>query len=179
MKDFLFTHQNELLGSAVTLVVLLILRFIAIKTIRKVGRKGGLHKSRTSLIIKYISIGISTIALVALILIWGVNIRELGLILSSVFAVIGVALFAQWSILSNITAGIILFLAFPFKIGDQIKILDKELEYEEEFTIEDIKLYYIYLRNNKGYLITYPNNLMMQRAITIIDPSHSDFPPNS
>ena len=101
------------------------------------------------------------------------NFRELGLIFSSIFAVIGVALFAQWSILSNVTAGIILFLAFPFKIGDQIKILDKELDTEEDFIIEDIKLYYIYLRNSQGHLITYPNNLMMQKAVTLIRSSRS------
>lgn len=168
MREFLIEHQNELLGSAVTLLVLLVIRFIATKTIRSIGRQSDLNKSRTNLIIKYISIGISTIAVVSLILIWGVNIRELGLIFSSVFAVIGVALFAQWSILSNITAGIILFLAFPFKIGDQIRIMDKELEFEEEFTIEDIRLYYIYLRKSNGDLITYPNNLIMQKAVYLV-----------
>ena len=169
MSDFLIEYQSEFLGSAVTLIVLLVIRFIATKTIRRVGRKSDLNISRTKLIIKYISIGILTIGVIALILIWGVNIRELGLIFSSVFAVIGVALFAQWSILSNVTAGIILFLAFPFKIGDRIRIMDKELEYEEEFTIEDIKLYYIYLRKSNGELITYPNNLMMQKAVSLIN----------
>ncbi len=174
MKEFLISHQNELLGSVITLVVLLIIRTVATKTIRRIGRSSDLNRSRTQLITKYISIGISTIALVALILIWGVNIRELGLIFSSVFAVIGVALFAQWSILSNITAGIILFLSFPFKIGDRIKILDKELESEEEFTIEDIKLYYVYLKNSKGDRITYPNNLLMQKAVSLIASGTSD-----
>ena len=169
MGDFLIEYQSEFLGSTVTLIVLLVIRFIATKTIRRVGRKSDLNISRTKLIIKYISIGILTIGVIALILIWGVNIRELGLIFSSVFAVIGVALFAQWSILSNVTAGIILFLAFPFKIGDRIRIMDKELEYEEEFTIEDIKLYYIYLRKSNGELITYPNNLMMQKAVSLIN----------
>ncbi len=169
MSDFLIEYQSEFLGSAITLIVLLVIRFIATNTIRRVGRKSDLNISRTKLIIKYISIGILTIGVIALILIWGVNIRELGLILSSVFAVIGVALFAQWSILSNVTAGIILFLAFPFKIGDRIKIMDKELEYEDVFTIEDIKLYYIYLRKSNGELITYPNNLMMQKAVSLIN----------
>ena len=171
MEDFFALYRNEILGSVFSLAVLLIIRFVAVGTIRRVGRKSDLKSSRTKLIIKYISLGITAIALVALTLIWGVNIRELGLIFSSVFAVIGVALFAQWSILSNVTAGIILFLAFPFKIGDRIRILDKELETEDVFTIEDIKLYYIYLRNSEGHLITYPNNLMMQKAVTLITTS--------
>ncbi|MGI9548252.1 MAG: mechanosensitive ion channel domain-containing protein [Flavobacteriaceae bacterium] len=168
MKEFILNYQNELLGSVITILVLLIIRFVASKTIRRIGRSGDLNPSRTRLIIKYVSIGITTIGLVALIFIWGVNIWELGLLFSSIFAVIGVALFAQWSILSNITAGIILFLSFPFKIGDRIRILDKELETEEEFTIEDIRLYYIYLKNSNGDLITYPNSLMMQKAVSRI-----------
>ena len=173
MEEFLTNYQNEIIGSAISVAILLVIRIVAVGTIRRIARRSDLNPSRTKLIIKYISIAITSIALIALTLIWGVNFRELGLIFSSIFAVIGVALFAQWSILSNVTAGVILFLAFPFKIGDQIKILDKELETEEEFIIEDIKLYYIYLRNSKGHLITYPNNLMMQKAVTLINSSRS------
>ena len=173
MDNFFALYQNEIIGSLISVAILFIIRLVAVSTIRRIGRKSNLSTSRTKLIVKYISLGITTIALVALTLIWGVNIRELGLIFSSVFAVIGVALFAQWSILSNVTAGIILFLAFPFKIGDHIRILDKDLETEEEFTIEDIKLYYIYLRNSSGHLITYPNNLMMQKAVTLLSSSGS------
>ena len=85
-------------------------------------------------------------AIIMGILIWGVNLKEIGLIFSSLFAVLGVALFAIWSILSNVTAGIILFLNFPFKIGDRIKILDKEIEYDGNYLIEDIRAYHIHLR---------------------------------
>ena len=173
MEDFFRLYQTEILGTVFSIIILMIIRFTAVGTIRRIGRKSDISSSRTKLIVKYISLGITAIALVAITLIWGVNFRELGLIFSSIFAVIGVALFAQWSILSNVTAGIILFLAFPFKIGDQIKIMDKELESEEEFIIEDIKLYYIYLRNSKDHLITYPNNLMMQKAVTIVSSSRT------
>ena len=168
MEEFFALYRNEILGTVFSILILIIIRFAVVGTIRRIGRRSDISSSRTKLIVKYISLGITAIALVAITLIWGVNFRELGLIFSSIFAVIGVALFAQWSILSNVTAGIILFLAFPFKIGDRIRILDKELETEEEFTIEDIKLYYIYLRNSKGHLITYPNNLMMQKAVTLL-----------
>lgn len=168
MKEFFINHQSELLGTLITLVVLLIIRFLAVNTIVTIGKRSDLNQVRTKLMVKYVSIGLSSLAIIALVFIWGVNIRELGLIMSSIFAVLGVALFAQWSILSNVTAGVILFLSFPYKIGDRIKILDKELELEMEYTIEDIKLYYVILRNTKGDLITYPNNLIMQKAVAII-----------
>lgn len=174
MEEFLNIIRNELIGTGLVLLVLVIIRYLLSKTIRKVGRVSDLNEARTRLIIKYISFGLLSVAMIILILIWGVNVRELGLILSSVFAVIGVALFAQWSILSNITAGIILFFSFPYKIGDKIRIMDKETEYRGEYLIEDIKAYHLHLRNDLGELVTYPNNLMLQKAIIISDNSQSD-----
>jgi len=110
---------------------------------------------------------------VALTLVWSVNYQDLGVMLSSVFAVIGVALFAQWSILSNITAGVILFFSFPFKIGNTIRILDKELldpnnSDLDQFVIEDIKAFHLHLRRSNGEILNYPNNLVLQKGVILI-----------
>lgn len=174
MEEFIFSYKKELVSTAVTILVLLVFKVITAKTIRRVGKLTDINKVRTRLIVKYVSVGLTSIGIVALVLIWGVNIKDLGLIFSSVFAVIGVALFAQWSILSNVTAGVILFFSFPFRIGDKIKILDKDIlskdaEVQETYIIEDIRAFHIHIRNNKGELLTYPNNLMLQKAIALID----------
>lgn len=168
MEDFFVRHYSEFLTSGITLLVVVILKFITNKAIKKVGSMSDLNEARTRLVIKYFSFGFTAITIVALTLIWGVNVKELSLILSSVFAIIGVALFAQWSILSNITAGIILFFSFPFKIGDRIKIMDKEIENSGTYIIEDIRAYHIHLRKENGELLTYPNNLMLQKAVCVI-----------
>lgn len=174
MKDVILTYQNEILTTILAFGILTITRFISIKAIRKVGRISDLNDIRTRLIIKYVSIGHGILMISALLLIWGLNFREVGLILSSVFAVIGVALFASWSILSNITAGVILFFSLPFKIGDRIRILDKELEGNNEFLIEDIRAYHVHLRNSARELVTYPNNLFLQKAVTLLEPEYQD-----
>lgn len=171
MQDFITNYQNELLATIITIVTLLVIKFILSKTIRKVGSVSDLNKIRTRMIIKYVSFGLSTVGTVVIIFIWGVNFRELGLIFSSVFAVIGVAIFAQWSILSNVTAGIILYFSFPFKIGDRIKIMDKEMELDGNYIIEDIRAFHIHLRNDASELITYPNSLMLQRAVLVLNKS--------
>ncbi len=168
MEDFYISHYNEFLSSGITLVVVFVLKFLTNKMIKKVGSISDLNVARTRLVSKYFSFGFTALTIVAFTLIWGVNVKELGLILSSVFAVIGVALFAQWSILSNITAGIILFFSFPFKIGDRIKIMDKEIENSGTYIIEDIRAYHIHLRRENGELLTYPNNLMLQKAVCVI-----------
>ena len=129
---------------------------------------------RSKLIVKYVSVGHSLLLVISLILIWGVPFQDIGVVLSSVFAVIGVALFASWSILSNITAGVILFFTYPFKIGDKIRILDKDLVEPLECVIEDIRAFYVYLRTSNGELVTYPNNLLLQKAVSLMMPNSED-----
>ena len=106
-----------------------------------------------------------------LILIWGVQAKDIFITLSSVVTVVGVAMFAQWSILSNITSGIILFFSFPFKIGDIIHIHDKD--FPEEGEIEDIGAFHVTIRTKEGEIVIYPNNLFFQKGISIIKkPTH-------
>lgn len=168
MENFILEYRNELLWTGISLVALLILKFLSTKTIKKIGKISDIVEARTLLITKYVSVTYTLLGITVLTLIWGIDFNNLGLLFSSVFAVIGVALFATWSILSNITAGVILFFSFPFKIGDRIKIWDKEFDFEETYIIEDIKAFHVHLRKNNGELLTYPNNLMIQKAVSRI-----------
>jgi len=168
MENFVLEYRSELLWTGICVIALLILKFLSSKTIRKVGKLSDIVEARTLLITKYVSVSLTVLGIGVLALIWGIDFKNLGLFFSSVFAVIGVALFATWSILSNITAGVILFFSFPFKIGDRIKIWDKEIDFEETYIIEDIKAFHVHLRKNNGELLTYPNNLMIQKAVTQI-----------
>jgi small-conductance mechanosensitive channel len=173
MKNFIANHHNELIYSLVVFIVILILKFLFSTAVRKVSKISDFNPVRTNLILKFINIGLTIIALVALTLVWSVNYKDLGVMLSSVFAIIGVALFAQWSILSNITAGVIIFFSFPFKIGNTIRILDKELTDPnstelDSFVIEDIRAFHLHLRRSNGEILTYPNNLVIQKGVILI-----------
>jgi len=173
MKEFVAEHYNELIYSLIILIVIVVLKFLFTTAVRKVSKISDFNPVRTNLIIKFINIALTIIAIVALTLVWSVNYQDLGVMLSSVFAVIGVALFAQWSILSNITAGVILFFSFPFKIGNTIRILDKELldpnnSDLDQFVIEDIKAFHLHLRRSNGEILNYPNNLVLQKGVILI-----------
>ncbi len=173
MENFILTNQNELLLTLATIVVILLLKFIGNKTVKRIGRISHIVEARILLITKYVSILLTFFGIGALAFIWGVNFRELGLLFSSIFAVVGIALFASWSILSNVTSGVILFFFFPFKIGDRVKVMDKEIVDDVDkgygvFVIENIKSFHVLLRNSEGELLTYPNNLMLQKGVTLI-----------
>ena len=97
-----------------------------------------------------------------------IGYAQVSIFLSSVFAVLGVALFAQWSILSNITASLIIFFGFPYRVGDNIKVLDKDGDIQG--IIEEIDLFHVLIRVG-DVLITYPNTLILQKAVVKLPPS--------
>jgi small-conductance mechanosensitive channel len=144
----------------------LVFRFSSNKLVRKYANLNEILEHRTNLVIKYINLLLGILAIISIVIIWGVKKDQILLFISSVFAVVGVASFAQWSILSNITAGIIIFFSYPFKIGDRIKIHDKDFPIEGE--IDDIKAFYVVLKSSDGEMITYPNNLLMQKGISVL-----------
>ena len=95
--------------------------------------------------IKYLenTAGISMFVLFvfAVCLVLGLGYGDVSLFLSSAFAVIGVALFAQWSILSNITASMVIFFGFPYRVGDRIKVTDADFDISG--TVEEISLFHV------------------------------------
>jgi MscS family membrane protein len=167
MTHFFTTYQNELIQTLVVFAILVVLRFIFHTALRKIGRKSGINEARINLINRYVVVTLVFIALLIEAFIFGAEPKELALVFSSVFAVIGIGLFAIWSILSNITSGVIMFFSFPYKVGDKIKIHDKDFPIEA--IIEDIRAFQLHLRQDNGDLVTYPNNLMLQKAVTLIE----------
>ncbi|GGD26861.1 mechanosensitive ion channel domain-containing protein [Flavobacterium orientale] len=161
-------YIREVIITLFVLVILIIVRLLIAKIVKRFARISEILEHRTRLVIKYFNILIGTIAIITLFVIWGVKPENIVLVTSSIFAVIGVAMFAQWSILSNVTSGIILFFSAPFKIGDTIKIHDKDFPIEAE--IEDIRGFHTYLKTKEGEIITYPNSLLLQKGVSIIYP---------
>lgn len=156
----------EIIATLIVIIAVIVFRMVMAKLVRRYAQNNHTLEHRTNLVIKYINLLINIVAFIALIIVWGVQQEDIFLTVSSVTTVIGVAMFAQWSILSNVTSGVILFFFFPFKIGDVIKIHDKDFPVEGE--IEDINAFHVDLRTREGEQITYPNNLLLQKGISIV-----------
>ena len=172
LQEILGPYRDAFISSVIILCGLLLVRYLVTKGVKRVGQSGELNSSRTRLIIKYVNATFWLVLLAIYGFIWSVNLQEIGLLLSSVFAVLGVALFAQWSILSNITAGVILFFSFPYKIGDRIRIQDKD--FPEDAIIEDIRAFHLLLRTESNELVTYPNNLILQKGVILVQKLDDD-----
>ena len=163
---YLHDFIKEFIATGILLFLVILSRVIVIKLVRSFAKRSQTLEKRTRLVIKYIHLLVNMIAVIAIIIIWGVQTKDIFIAFSSIATVVGVAMFAQWSILSNITSGIILFFSFPYKIGDYIFIHDKDFPIKAE--IEDIGAFHVYLKTQQGEIIVYPNNLMLQIGITIL-----------
>lgn len=131
------------------------LRKLAVKqAVSELGLAFALRSINTLLIIVY---GLVVLGLL------GLDFSDIEVLLSSVFAVVGVAFFAQWSILSNITASSIIFFSFPYRVGDWVSVVEKDVDIIGQ--VEDITLFHVLIRNLRGELITYPNNLILQKPV--------------
>lgn len=170
--SFLEQFIKQEIATGLVIIVVIFLRLIVTKAVKRYSSSYAGIEKRTNLVIKYIHLLISILAVISFIVIWGVQTSDIFVTLSSIATIVGVAMFAQWSILSNVTSGVILFFSFPFKIGDIIKVHDKDFPIEGE--ILNINAFHIDLVSVSGERMVYPNNLLLQKGISIIQPNYAD-----
>ena len=132
------------------------------KSLNNIRKKFGFQKRRFIIINKIISVIVYASVIIIISFIW-VDENQLIYFISSFLTILGIAFFAQWSILSNITAVLILFVNYPVKIGDEITILEKDNNITGE--IKDIGAFFITLQTEDKELITVPNSIVLQRNI--------------
>ena len=160
-----FFNHFKIIESILVFVLAFFIRMIITKSLRKIQTKFGFQKVRILVTTKIISILIYITVIVVVAFIWGVDEKQLLIYITSFLTILGIAFFAQWSILSNITTGIILFINYPVKIGDTITILEKDSANNITGEIRDIGTFFITLRTPGKDLITLPNSIILQNNI--------------
>jgi small-conductance mechanosensitive channel len=103
---------------------------------------------------------------VAMIFILGIKLEDVTIFFSSLIALLGVAFFAQWSLLSNLTASIIIFFYHPMKIGDRVRIMDSE--FKSDGVVKNITGFYTMIELDNGRSVSMPNSLILQKGIEFI-----------
>jgi small-conductance mechanosensitive channel len=136
------------------------------KFIQKLGTSKNVPTQRVLYLENFFTLMLVLGFVIVFSLIFSIDYKGLLVFASSVFAVVGVALFAQWSILSNVTSSIIIFFSFPAKIGDKIKTLDGDNSITG--TITKITLFQVELEDENGNQVIYPNNLLLQKPVVKI-----------
>lgn len=160
------SFKTELLLTVIMLVVIFTLSSLSKRAIRKFGKTSAIDMNSRKIIFYLSNLLYYILAFVGISLIWGVNLKEFSLFLSSVLAILGVGFVAQWSLLSNLTASVILFFSHPLRLGDRIRVMDKDFDWTGK--VEDISGFYLFMRTDDGRRITIPTNLVIQKGIEIL-----------
>ncbi|MGE9297029.1 MAG: mechanosensitive ion channel domain-containing protein [Puniceicoccales bacterium] len=95
--------------------------------------------------------------------VWQVGFDSLSIYLASSFTVLGVSFFTQWSLLSSITASLILFFYFPIRVGTRIRIVDGDNTNEGK--VVEIGLFSVQIKLDNGNIVTYANNQVIQKPV--------------
>jgi small-conductance mechanosensitive channel len=106
------------------------------------------------------------LCLLTIMMMWGVELRGLLVVGSSLFALLGVGLFASWSLLSNVTSFLALFVQNHCRIGLWVRVIDGSNFIEGK--IIDMTLLNVVLETLEGHRILYPNNLFIVRPVVML-----------
>ncbi|MDX1452081.1 MAG: mechanosensitive ion channel family protein [Oleiphilaceae bacterium] len=153
--------------TALLVIIYLLFRFTIGPRIRAKAEHGRLKDDAITKALWAFNI-ILTLATISMgLIIWGFDFKGLLTISASIMAVTGVALFAGWSILSNITAFFVLVAHASFRRGNYVRILEGD-NYIEGY-ISEINLFNTKLVSENREVVIYPNNLLLSRP-TVVNP---------
>jgi small-conductance mechanosensitive channel len=163
-----------LLPYLIPITIALALAMVLVAVIRRVNRRIIARRPQQEREIRLVSGIIRNLALVIifLTLLEAVNVPlgNLWTAVSTVIALVAIGFFAVWSVLSHMTASVVLFFQRPFRPGDNLQLAD------DNYTGEVLKtgLFYTVVRDSDGGLSQIPNNLLFQRRFRVTKPVTPD-----
>lgn len=165
MYELFDTQRVKIIETIILILVLVVVKIITTKAIKRILNNLDFDLQRKKLSQKIVNIFIIMGVTIGLAGIWNIDQKEMMVFFTSILTILGIAFFAQWSILSNITASLILFFNHPLRIGQYIQVLDKEFSVEGK--LEDISFFFLHIRTLENEIITIPNNVVLQRTLLI------------
>ena len=136
------------------------------RIIVRFARNHGFQERRLFYIKKVNALIFVILFLLVISIIWGFDIQGLPVYFASFFGIVGIAFFAAWSILSNITASLIIFFSYRIRINDQIRIIDGDNSITGR--VRDMNMFTVIVETGDNQSVTYPNNLILQKPVETI-----------
>jgi small-conductance mechanosensitive channel len=160
-------YKINLLFSILVLGLYFFLHGLVIPKLEVLVNQGSLKNNALRKAVALFRLLYGVISIAIILFFWGFDFQWLLALSSGIIAITGVALFASWSILSNITAFFILLVHQSYKRGTFIRII--EADNYVEGTIMEINIFNTTLLSDNREYIIYPNNLLIARP-TVINP---------
>ena len=158
---------NQFIHTAILIAFVIIVKLFAGKAVNRILVRLENDLKRKKITMRIINLFSLIFMVIGLAAIWNIDRSQLMVFITSLITVLGIAFFAHWSIFANITSCLILFFNHPVKIGQRIRVLDKE--YEIEGKLIDISFYFLYLKTDADELVTIPTSVALQKTLIIKD----------
>jgi small-conductance mechanosensitive channel len=164
-------YKIQIIETIVVLIGYIIIHYITKTFINNSLKQTHFQRGRRKMIIKAVHLLSVLAAIILLSAIWGLKQNEIAVFVGTILTALGIAFFAQWSLLSNITSSLLLFFNHPIKIGDTIKVLDKDYPFEGE--VSDLTYFFVNLKTESGAIITIPNSILLQKSVLVIEKNNT------
>ena len=138
---------------------------ISTPKLAKSADQSGFQKGSANKAIKFTRIIMGIFGGLIIAFVWGIDFSATLVFATTGLTLLGVALFASWSLLSNVTSYFILLVHPSFKSGNFIRVIDAD-NYAEGY-ISELGLFNTKLVTEKGEVIVYPNNLLFSRPMIV------------
>lgn len=165
---WLSVNATSIAITASVIVVYLILNAIISRLVKRADQ----GKSRQGAVLKVTRIArliTGFFGVLAISVAWGIEVGSVALFATTTVTLLGVALFASWSLLSNITAYFVLLFHRSFTRGTFVRVLEAD-NYVEGY-VADLTLFSLELVTEADERIVYPNNILLGR-VTIVNPKN-------
>jgi small-conductance mechanosensitive channel len=138
-----------------------VLSFVACRGLHLLAERTSLTHQDVAPFRRIVKWLIRGVALVLILSVLGFNLGGVWAVLSTVLAMIAIGFVAVWSVLSNVSCTVIMLIARPFNIGDEIEVAGEPISGR----VVDLNFVYTTLKDAEGRLVQIPNNLFFQKVV--------------
>lgn len=165
MTDWIQQHWLQVAITLAVVAVYVALDRLAAPRIERVTDQGRFDEDAATRAIRTARLIAGVAGLLTLAIVWGIEIGSVVVFAGTALTLLGVALFATWSLLSNVTAYFVLMLHPAFRRGTFIRVFEAD-NYTEGY-IAEINLFSTRLITEDRETLIYPNNLLVGRPALI------------
>ena len=164
-------YKIQILETLLIVSIYIIVYFVFKIIINNFLKKTSLERGRRKMAIRTVQLFTTITAIIFLTGVWGFKQNDIALFASSILTALGIAFFAQWSLLSNITSSILIYFKHPVKSGSYIKVLHKDFNYEGE--VIEMNYFFVHIKTKENEVVTIPNSHFFDRSYSVIENKQS------
>ncbi|MBA4260138.1 MAG: mechanosensitive ion channel protein MscS [Chitinophaga sp.] len=161
------TYKIQIIETIIAVISFFFVKIISRYFVKLTIKNSSFKNAEQKDVLKVIRLILIVVLSIIIVAIWSVKQENILIFASSLITVFGVALFAEMSILANITASLILFFQHPIKVGDTIAITFEGKETEGELI--DITYFFVFIKTLNRGILTIPNALLLKSSFLVVE----------